>query len=84
MTDCDQEIQQRVEAFQTPKDDGPTAPTAESSDATTPRPRLVSIFTVIWERIFGLDLTLIPGFDVLRIQTIFSEIGARSVQVSYR
>ena len=28
------------------------------------------------ERIFGVDLTLIPGFDVLRIQTIFSELGA--------
>jgi len=82
MTDCDQEIQQRVEAFQT-KDDGPTAPTAESSDATTPAASGFNLHSHL-ERIFGLDLTLIPGFDVLRIQTIFSEIGARSVQVSYR
>src|SRR5207302_3679122 len=28
------------------------------------------------ERIFGVDLTLIPGFECLRIQTIFSELGA--------
>jgi transposase len=27
------------------------------------------------ERIFGVDLTAVPGFDVLRIQTIFSELG---------
>jgi hypothetical protein len=29
-----------------------------------------------FERIFGVDLTRIPGFECLRIQTIFSEIGA--------
>ena len=32
------------------------------------------------ERIFGVDLTSVPGFDVLRIQTIFSELGANLSQ----
>jgi hypothetical protein len=35
-----------------------------------------------FERIFGVDLTAIPGFDVLRVQTIFSELGRRSIGFS--
>ena len=75
IADCDQEVQQRVHAFDTQntKDDGPTA-TAESSGTTTS----TSSFDLHshLERIFGTDLTLIPGFECLRIQTIFSELGA--------
>jgi len=75
IADCDQEVQQRVHAFDTQntKDDGPTA-TAESSSTTTS----TSSFDLHshLERIFGTDLTLIPGFECLRIQTIFSELGA--------
>ena len=71
--DCDQEIQQRVQAFQS-KDGGPTA-TADSSGATTSSKSSFDLHSHL-ERIFGVDLTLIPGFDVLRIQTIFSELGA--------
>jgi transposase len=79
IADCDQEVQQRVEAFQnkgdgTAANDGATAATDSSQDpsATTPGFDLQSHL----ERIFGVDLTAIPGFDVLRIQTIFSELGA--------
>src|SRR5216117_4175581 len=73
IADCDQEIQQRVETFQT-KDDPPAAP-ADSSSATSPTPSSFDLGSHL-ERIFGVDLTLIPGFDSLRVQTIFSELGA--------
>lgn len=73
IADCDQEVQQRVEAFRG-NDDGPTA-AADSSTATTPTSSSFDLRSHL-ERIFGVDLTAIPGFDVLRIQTIFSELGA--------
>lgn len=74
IADCDREIQQRIETFQS-KDADPSAPvkSVNASGATTD-----SAFDLRshLERIFGVDLTLIPGFDVLRIQTIFGELGA--------
>jgi transposase len=73
IADCDQEVRQRIEAFQS-KDDGPTA-AADSSSGTTPTSSSFDLRSHL-ERIFGVDLTAIPGFDVLRIQTIFSELGA--------
>jgi transposase len=73
IADCDGEIQQRVQDFQS-KDDGPAA-TADSSIATTPTPSEFDLHSHL-ERIFGTDLTLMPGFDTLRIQTLFSELGA--------
>jgi len=73
IVDCDQEIQQRIQDFQS-KDVGPTA-TADSSGATTSTVSPFDLHSHL-ERIFGVDLTLIPRFDVLRIQTIFSELGA--------
>jgi len=73
ITDCDQEIQQRVESFAN-KDDG-ASPTVDSSGTTASTAADFNLHSHL-ERIFGVDLTLIPGFDVLRIQTIFSELGA--------
>jgi len=73
IADCDQEVQQRVEAFQS-KDGGPTA-AADSSSGTPPSSPGFNLHSHL-ERIFGVDLTAVPGFDVLRIQTVFSELGA--------
>lgn len=74
IADCDQEIQQRVESFQS-KDDGPTAATgADSSSTSTPTVSSFDLHSHL-ERIYGVDLTLIPGLNVLSIQTIFSELG---------
>ncbi len=73
ITDCDREIQQRVEAFDH-KDDGASSSAVDSS-ANASRPPSFDLRNHL-ERIFGVDLTAVPGFDVLRIQTIFSEIGA--------
>jgi transposase len=73
IADCDQQVQQRVEAFDN-KDGGPKA-TTDSSSAPDPVSPTFDLHNHL-ERIFGVDLTLIPGFASLRIQTIFSELGA--------
>ncbi len=73
IADCDREIQQRVQTFET-KDDHPS-PANDSSSATTPPPSSFDLRNHL-KRIFGVDLTLIPGFDSLRVETIFSETGA--------
>jgi transposase len=73
IADCDQEIQQRIQSFET-KDGGPSAAVDSSDSTTTPPPRFDLRSHL--ERIFGVDLTAIPGFETLRIQTIFSELGA--------
>jgi transposase len=71
--ECDREVQQRLQAFDT-KDDGPNAE-ADSSSSTMPTNSSFDLHRHL-ERIFGTDLTLIPGFESLRVQTIFSELGA--------
>ena len=75
IADCDHEVQQRVQTFKS-HDDAPT-PTAlaENSSSTTTTTPPFDLHSHL-ERIFGVDLTAMPGFDVLRVQTIFSEIGA--------
>src|SRR5437870_10161153 len=73
IADCDQEVQQRVQTFDT-KDGGPTAGADCSSTIESSGPKF-DLHSHL-ERIFGVDLTLIPGFECLRIQTIFSELGA--------
>ena len=70
--DCDKEIQQRIESFQA-NGDNPTA-SADTTASAAPTAASFDLRSHL-ERIFGVDLTLIPGFDVLRIQTIFSELG---------
>ena len=71
--DCDQEVQQRIESFET-KDGGSGSSTVDVCDSNS----ITGAFDLRahFERIFGVDLTAIPGFDVLRVQTIFSELGA--------
>src|SRR5262249_4713621 len=73
IADCDREIQQRIERFHN-EDANPSAP-AECSAPSAPSVGSFDLRSHL-ERIFGVDLTVVPGFDVLRIQTIFSELGA--------
>lgn len=72
IADCDKEIQQRLQSFDS-QDDGPTAAT-DSAATTAPTPSSFDLGNHL-ERIFGVDLTRIPGLEGLRIQTIFSELG---------
>ena len=73
ISECDQEVQQRLQAFDT-NDDSPN----KGADSSSSTPSTESTFDLQrhLSRIFGTDLTLIPGFQSLRIQTIFSELGA--------
>ena len=72
--DCDLEIQQRIQSFET-KDGGGTT-TSDRGPGDAPSGQSAFDLHTHLERIFGVDLTQIPGFDVLRVQTIFSELGA--------
>lgn len=73
IADCDQEVQRRIHAFDS-KNAGPSAP-ADASSGTTADPSRFDLHSHL-ERIFGVDLTLIPGFECLRIQSLLSELGA--------
>jgi len=73
IADCDQEIQQRIESFDSKHDDAAGASAVDCSDSPTPSSNFDLRSHL--ERIFGVDLTLIPGFECHRIQTIFSELG---------
>lgn len=70
---CDQEIQQRIESFQSQNG---SSNDPSSTISGTPVIRHSFDLRTHLERLFGVDLTAIPGLEVLGIQTIFSEIGA--------
>lgn len=74
IADCDREIQQRIERFHN-EHLGPSAPAESSMQSPASTDSQFDLRGHL-ERIFGVDLTAVPGFDVLRIQTIFSELGA--------
>jgi transposase len=74
IADCDREIQHRIERFHN-QDVDPSAPAECSTESASSMGSAFDLRSHL-ERIFGMDLTVIPGFDVLRIQTIFSELGA--------
>ena len=80
IADCDREIQQRIEAFD---NDRPGAtPSTPSSDSTPLNSLTPFDLKSHLERIFGVDLTAVPGFQCLRIQTLFSELGANLARFS--
>jgi hypothetical protein len=74
IADCDLEIQQRIQAFDSKPDDSTGAGAMNSSHSAATASNF-DLHTHL-ERILGVDLTRIPGFECLRIQTLFSELGA--------
>src|SRR5262245_5373973 len=72
ITDCEQEIQHLVETFQN-KDGTPTASGPSTETSVSPDSRF-DLHNHL-ERIYGIDLTEVPGLDCLLIQTIFGETG---------
>jgi transposase len=77
IADCEQEVHKRLDAFDTKSQGDP--PAIDSSEtttgATTPNNPGFNLHDHL-ERIYGTDLTRIPGFQTLRIQTLFGELGA--------
>jgi transposase len=72
IADCDREIQQRIQTFNS-RNDEPTAP-ANTTNTSTASESSFDLRSHL-ERIFGVDLTAVPGFECLRVQTILSELG---------
>jgi transposase len=72
---CDREIAQYLEGFE-PKVDPPPAPRSQSKGEPKPtdsEPRFD--LQTHFHRIFGVDLTKVPGINVLTTQTLLAEIG---------
>jgi transposase len=72
---CDTEIEQYLEAFES-KLDPPPGSTSPSKDGSKPKasePRFD--LQTHFHRIFGVDLTQVPGINVLTAQTLLAEIG---------
>jgi transposase len=75
IADCDDEVHKRLDTFDTKEQGDP--PTAVDSSDPTPTPQKPDFnLQDHLERIYGTDLTRIPGFQALRVQTIFGELGA--------
>ena len=74
IADCEQEVHQRLHAFDSKDHDDPPA-TSDSPDATKQADTGFDLHRHL-ERIYGTDLTRIPGFQALRVQNIFGELGA--------
>jgi len=69
--DCDREISGCLEKFQPPRQ--PEAPTGGNSKAQSQTPSRWGLRSEL-ERVFGIDLTKIPGIRVAIAQTLFGEI----------
>jgi transposase len=75
MEACDREIRQHLEEFQPPT--APPAPPASEAEAT-PKKKQQSTDGILrseLQRVWGVDLTRIPGIRTGIAQTLFGEIG---------
>jgi transposase len=79
IADCDREIAQSVEQFESKLDppvDPPPATPSPSNDGSKPKASEPSFdLQTHLHRIFGVDLTQVPGINVLTAQTLLAEIG---------
>ena len=71
---CDHEIAQYLEGFES-KLDPPPAPRSPSRDVQKPSGDGEFNLRTHFHRIFGVDLTQVPGISVLTTQTLLAEIG---------
>jgi len=78
IADCDGEIRQRLEEFKSP--DKPASkenekPDTQKLDTPSKKTSPDGILRLELKRIFGIDLTQIPGIQTGIAQTLFGEIG---------
>jgi transposase len=72
---CDREIAQYLEGFES-KVDPPPCPRSQSKGEPNPKDREPRFdLQTYLHRIFGADLTKVPGINVLTTQTLLAEIG---------
>ncbi|MGA2922369.1 MAG: IS110 family transposase [Candidatus Sulfotelmatobacter sp.] len=72
---CDREIAQSLEEFES-KVDPPPGSTSPSHDGSKPKTSEPGFdLQTHLHRIFGVDLTQVPGINVLTTQTLLAEIG---------
>jgi len=72
---CDREVAQYLEGFES-KMDPPPASTSPSKDGSKPKASEPPFdLQTHLHRIFGVDLTQVPGINVLTAQTLLAEIG---------
>ena len=73
IADCDREIRQLVEKFQAP--DGPQTPARDTPQLPLPKRSADGVLKAELRRVFGVDLTQIPGIRLGIAQTLLGEIG---------
>lgn len=71
--ECDREIRRNLEEFKAPEQ--PSAPVDEHTKPPTKKPPAEGILRSELRRIFGIDLTKIPGIRTGIAQMLFGEIG---------
>jgi transposase len=71
--DCDNEIRRYLEEFKPPQP--PSVPEDENAKPPTRKPSADGILRSELQRVFGIDLTKIPGIRTGIAQTLFGEIG---------
>jgi len=73
---CDREIAQSLEEFESKLDPPPPGSTSLSKDGSKPKTSEPGFdLQTHLHRIFGVDLTQVPGINVLTTQTLLAEIG---------
>jgi transposase len=71
--ECDQEIRRSLEEFKPPRP--PDASASDNQKRQTKRSSTEGVLGTELKRVFGVDLTKIPGIRVGIAQTLFGEIG---------
>lgn len=72
LAECDREIRRNLEEFKPPE---PPTPGVENSKPSTKKPSADGVLRSELQRVFGIDLTKIPGIRTGIAQTLFGEIG---------
>jgi transposase len=72
LAECDREIRRNLEEFKPPE---PPTPGVENSKPSTKKPPADGVLRSELQRVFGIDLTKIPGIRTGIAQTLFGEIG---------
>jgi transposase len=72
---CDREIAQSLEEFESKLDPPPTSPSPSNDGSKANASEPPFDLQTHLHRIFGVDLTPVPGINVLTAQTLLAEIG---------